>query len=313
MKSSNILTLTLNPAIDHIFSVDRLAFYSKNIINQSRIFYGGKGINVANALGKLNSPCVASGFIGKKEQAAFKQKLAAVGVETAMVCIDGPSRVNIKIMDDSQGKDTELNQKGFSVSADDLAKLTAQIVHLFEHTSWLAISGSLPPGAPVNSYYDLIHLAQAQGVKTCLDTSGEALKAGLRAQPTLLRINRSELEEISGCRLDSPKQIKQAIQDVLANGVVMAIISLGGQGILGSDGTQSLLARIPAVEVQSLTGAGDTLTAGCLHMLSQGKPFEEVLRFGSALATASTLSLEPGDFTQENLEAVLAQTSLTTV
>ena len=313
MKSQKILTLTLNPAIDHILSVDSLILYNKNLVNDTHVFYGGKGINVANALGKLNDQCTAAGFIGKEDHKVFHEKLAAAGVESNLVQIDGPTRTNIKVMDGSQGKDTEFNQQGFSVTRSDQAKLIALVESQLENISWLAISGSLPPGIAPDIYRELIQMAGQHSVKTCLDASGKALKAGLLARPTLLRINRSELEEISGGQLDTLNKVKEAIQHLITTGIKMAVISLGGQGVLSSNGKESLLANVPTVQVRSLTGAGDTLTAGCLHALSLEKSFEEVLQFGSALATASTLSMKPGDFTLENLETVLSQTKVTTI
>ncbi len=310
MNNFPITTLTLNPAIDHIFTVDTLSLYNKNMIRDISTFFGGKGINVAYALGKLGGNCTAAGFIGEKEQAQYTQKLASVSVKTSFIPVEGETRQNYKVMDLKTRKDTEFNQTGFSIQSEDLARFRALLPGLLVHSSWLAISGSLPAGVDNAFYAEIIHLAGQAGVKTCLDASGEALRAGLAAKPALLRVNRSELEEAASRKLEEPAEVLTAMRALIESGIEMIVVSMGKQGVLGSNGSENWAVSVPAVPVVSLTGAGDTLTAGCLYSLFQRKSFSEMLRFGSALATTSTLKLEPGDFDPQDLAAVLKQTAL---
>jgi 1-phosphofructokinase family hexose kinase len=308
MKNNKIITLTLNPAIDHIFSVDSLLLYNKNVIRDLLTFYGGKGINVAFALGKLHANCTATGFIGENDLAAVTNKLASEHVKSEFVSIQGSTRSNYKVMDIQKQKDTEFNQAGFSVQPEDINRLQHLFDSLFMDTGWLAISGSLPPGIKAEFYRDLIAAANKSGLQTCLDTSGEALKAGITGKPTLLRINRSELEEAAGQILEDNDQIQSAITRLITTGIEMVVVSMGQKGVLASNSTSTFMAIVPKVEITSLTGAGDTLTAGFLHALTQGKSFQDALLFGSSLATASTLKLEPGDFNPDDHARILKDT-----
>lgn len=310
MNDSRIITLTLNPAIDLTFSVDALSVYDKNLSDESSTFLGGKGINVAFALGKLGAACLAAGFVGRRELASYRRKLAAVSVESDFVPVNGRTRVNYKVMDRSVNKDTEFNQPGFTVSPAALARLERALSAHLPSAAWLALSGSLPLGVPASIYADLIRLANQSGVKTCLDASGPALAAGLAAKPTLLRVNRAELEQALGRNLGDQGSLAAGLQELTASGVDIAVISLGKDGVIGSHGRQTWLARVPAVKSLSLTGAGDTLTAGCLHCLTRGMAFNEMLRFGSALATASTLKAEPGDFDPRDFFEIFEKTAL---
>ncbi|NPV41822.1 MAG: 1-phosphofructokinase family hexose kinase [Anaerolineae bacterium] len=310
MNNSRIITLTLNPAIDLSFAVDALTVYDKNLVDESSTFLGGKGINVAFALGKLGDACLASGFIGRRELVSYRRKLAAVSVEADFVPVNGRTRVNYKVMDRSVNKDTEFNQPGFTVSPAAVARLARSLSAQMPAAAWLALSGSLPLGAPVSIYADLIRLAGQSGVKTCLDASGPALVAGLAARPALLRVNRAELEQALGRDLNDQGTLAAGMRELIASGVEMAVISLGKDGVIGSDGRQTWLARVPAVKPLSLTGAGDTLTAGCLHCLTRGMAFSEMLRFGSALATASILKAEPGDFDPGDFSGIFEKTTL---
>ncbi len=310
MDISPIITLTLNPAIDHIFSVDTLSLYNKNLIKSTSTFYGGKGINVAYALGKLRSACMATGFIGRKDLAPLTQKLSSVSVSAQFIAVPGNTRANYKVMDVQSGKDTEFNQTGFLIEPEDLVKLTDLMKSLWIKNHWLAISGSLSAGVDAAFYPETIRKAARAGMQTCLDTSGEALRAGAAAKPTLLRVNHSELEEAIGKKLDAQTDIISGMRDLIESGIEMVVVSLGKQGVIGCKGSETWSVNVPEVKVTSLTGAGDTLTAGCLHCLIQGKPFSEMLKFGSALATASTLKAEPGDFDPRDLNEILEQTKL---
>ena len=288
MPKDRIITLTLNPSIDHILTVDSLFPYDKNIIESMRTFYGGKGINVAYALGKLKSACAATGFMGEKEMPIYTDKLSRAGVHCSFIPVQGQIRSNFKVMDNKKGKDTEFNQNGFFIEKYDLERLFANLESLLVDCAWLALCGSLPPGLGNDSYKEIIQIADQYNVRTCLDTSGEELSAAIQAKPTLLRCNLSELQETTKTKFINIQQIIPPIQALLRSGIEMAVISMGKEGVVAGNKGQSFLAEIPRVDVKSLTGAGDVLTAGMLFALSEQKPFKEALRFSSALATAST-------------------------
>ena len=312
MRTNNpgLITLTLNPAIDHILKLDSISLYSKNLVEKAFTFYGGKGINAAYALGKLGASCVAAGFIGEKELAPLTQKLDSVSVKTRFLAIHGNTRENFKVMDIQAKKDTEFNQPGFTVGPEEIIKLNAVLSGLFQQCNWLAISGSLPPGIDETYYAEIIRRAKGCGVKTCLDTSGKALRAGIAAQPALLRINLAELEEALGRKLDRQPEILAGMNELIDAGIEMVIVSMGKRGVIGCNTHEAWLVNVPEVKVTSLTGAGDTLTAGCLHALSTGQSFNEMLLSASALATASTLKMEPGDFDPQDLLKISKQTTL---
>jgi len=307
MQDKEIITLTLNPAIDHILTVDVLSLYNKNIVRDSSIFYGGKGINTAFALGKLHATCRALGFIGEQEVDAFRQKLTQVGVDSSFIPVNGITRLAIKIMASDCGKDTEINQSGFKIEECDLDKLTSLLEELLPNCSWLTISGSLPPGAPEDIYAQLIAQTKRAGACASLDASGEALRAGAQAQPDLLRVNRSEMEELCGRSLAGQYDLKNAVRAFIHGGIRMAVVSMGKQGLLGCDENKCFLASVPAMQAVSLTGAGDTLTAGFLHALTSGKSFSQALQIGAALASASVICKEPGDFRESDFDVILSQ------
>jgi 1-phosphofructokinase len=295
-KQNKIITLTLNPSIDQIQTVDPFLPFGKNIILSAEKFPGGKGINAAFTLGKLDADCIALGFAGSDTFSAYEDKLKKVGVEADLIALEGKTRENLKIVDLSSGKDTEFNQPGFQVGAQDLSLLNSVVEKHLPDTDWLILSGSLPPGVPTNFYYDMISLAKSKGTRTCLDTSGLPLLEGISARPDILRINLSEFRELIHASLEDEKELVREIVHFQKTGVDTLVISLGSQGAIGFDGRDMLKLKIPAISPVSLTGAGDAMTAAFVHQINQNKSFNDALLFSAAVASATVLCKEPGDF-----------------
>jgi len=305
-----ILTLTLNSCIDHILTVNRVALHKKNILTGKQRFYGGKGINTAFTLGKLGVPATAAGLIGAQDLAGLTEKLSIVGIHSAFVPINDVTRSAYKIMETAINRDTEFNQAGTQIQQKDLGKLETLINKLLNTHQWLAFCGSIPVGIPPGFYASWIEKCKLLGIITCLDTSGQALKQGVRAAPDILRINRFELGELLSRKITSNQEAIDAIISLRKNGVGKVIVSMGAEGTLGYDGDNMWQVRVPQVDIHASTGAGDAMTAGLIASLSQGKSFAESLRFSSALATASTLRMEPGDFDREKFKDILQKTIL---
>lgn len=309
-NQNRTITLTLNPSIDQIQTVDPFLPFGKNLILSSEKFPGGKGINAAFTLGKLGADCTALGFTGSDAFSAYEDKLKKAGVEADLVPVKGKTRENLKIVDLSSGKDTEFNQPGFQVNTHDLTLLNSLLEKHLHNTDWLILSGSLPPGVPTNFYYDMISLAKSKGTRTCLDTSGFPLKQGITAQPDILRINLSEFQELIHASLEDEKELVRKIVHFQKTGVDTLVISIGSQGAIGFDGRDMLKVILPAISPISLTGAGDAMTAAFVHQLSRKNTFREALLFCAAVASASVLCKEPGDFRMKDVDWQLAKIQL---
>jgi 1-phosphofructokinase len=306
----NVLSLTLNPSIDHILSIATVTLFEKNILPESHVFYGGKGINVAFTLGKLGVPTTATGLIGDHDLNGFVTKLSSVNVHIHFTVVNGRTRSAYKLIETSSNRDTEFNQQGAPIRINDKERLIHNIELLLKSHSWIALCGSIPPGLSPDIYASLIRISKEAGVLTCLDTSGVGLKHAIQALPNVLRINRFELGEILSRPISNQSEIIHAIKALHHSGISKVIVSMGSEGTLAFDGKKFLQVHIPKVEVVGLTGAGDTMTAGLIASLSKGKSFSESVRFSSALATASTLYMKPGDFDKSLFKQILKKTTI---
>ncbi len=297
-----IITLTLNPSIDIIQSVQEFVPFDKNLVSEAEKFLGGKGINVSFCLGKLGEDCTAFGFMTSSDEPAYVRKMDAVGVKSSFITVSGSTRENLKIVDLKTGKDTEFNQPGFEVSRHDMDLLNSMVEKNITGPEWMILSGSIPPGVSANYYQQLISMAKSKSIRTCLDSSGDALCKGASAKPDVLRINSSELQELCNCTFANEKQLIEELVKLNEEGISYLVISLGSKGVVGFDGKEMLKVSIPPVSPVSLTGAGDALTAAFIDWLYRGIAFRDALSFSAAVASASVLCKEPGDFRLEDVD-----------
>ena len=306
----SILTLTLNPSIDHILIAESANPGEKNILASSATFYGGKGINAAFTLGKLGISACTCGFIGQDNLAGLQEKLNHSGIRPRMTKIRNKTRHTFKVMQSGGGKDTEYNEPGEAISITQMDALMVDLNDAIRDCKWLILSGSIPRGVPVDFYATLIQQCNGRGIKTILDTSGKALKNSIHASPTVVRINSDELHEIfpeCGRGMDG---MQSALAELHQDGIPYCAVSLGEDGALGFDGEQFINVHVPKVRTQSLTGAGDAMTAGIVASLNSGRLFAEALRYSAALATASTLKMEPGDFDLDDFTDIYERTTI---
>ncbi len=295
MKSEDqqkIVTITLNPALDHTVHIPQFQTGEVNRAQQQRIDPGGKGINVAKVVRALGYPVAVTGFLGQDNSKVFNEYFQRKAIDNFFVEVTGAARVNIKIVDDHNGQVTEINFPGLISTSSDLAKLTGVIRSLTDDRQYFVISGSLPQGLPDTIYGQLIEILKGQRVKVLLDSSGAALREGIKALPDAIKPNLEELSQLMGKSLEKEDDIKKAIAELLAGGIKQVVVTLGSQGAIIADKEQTLRVRPPTVIAKSTVGAGDALVAGFVVGQTQGLSLAECARLGTAAATASVI--QPG-------------------
>jgi 1-phosphofructokinase family hexose kinase len=149
------------------------------------------------------------------------------------------------------------------------------------------ICGSVPPGVPSDLYAKLIRLARERGVKTLLDTDGEALIEGIRANPTVVAPNQQEAERLLDTALITRNQFADAARRMRSMGAESVVLSLGARGAVAVNGNLSLEVMPPRVDVVCPIGAGDALAAAFVWAMRESGDFEGAVRWGVAAGTAS--------------------------
>jgi tagatose 6-phosphate kinase len=189
-----IVTVTLNPALDLTYAVDALVPYGTHRVATVAERPGGKGLNVARILHALGEPVLATGLLGGTTGARVDSLLQAEGVRSGFVPIGGETRRTVAVVDGSDA--TGFWEPGPTVTPAEWALFVDEFRELLGPATVVTLSGSLPPGVPLDGYASLIGYAKQAGVPALLDTSGPALRHGLLAGPALAKPNAEELAEL---------------------------------------------------------------------------------------------------------------------
>jgi 1-phosphofructokinase family hexose kinase len=281
-----IVTLTINPTIDRVISVDRLAFEDRAYINSSHESAGGRGINASSVIhgfgGKTLAVIISGGDAGKRMQAHLQQD----GLPFQVVPVENEIRTNLTITD-KHGLTVNLNEAGPELAKAEVARVEKTIKETLDHAQWLMVCGSIPPGVPTTFYGRLISAARKKKVKTLLHADGESLRIGIEERPTVVTPNQQEAERLLGRTLLTRTHYLEAAHRILAMGPESVVLSLGSRGAVGAfpDGlTEALPPRVDAV---CPIGAGDALSAAYVWAMERKKSALEALRWGVACGTAS--------------------------
>lgn len=310
MTSRQIITVTLNPAIDQTLSIPGFAAGEVNRVSESRSDAGGKGVNVASCLADLGLEVVSTGFLGTENAALFESLFERKRIVDRFVRIAGSTRVGLKIVDGQTARTTDINFPGLSPRDQDVAELRERIASLATPGGWFVLSGSIPPGVPDDIYATLIDAIQAKGARAVLDSSGPALRQALAGGPDVVKPNLDELSELVGRALDTPGAVLEAARSLLDGGVRRVVVSMGSSGAVFVDGGEALLARPPQVTVRSTVGAGDAMVAGIVAATLDDLPLEEVARTATACGALAVTRIGAGVDDLAELESLKSEVEI---
>ena len=287
----NVVTLTLNPAIDKSTTVPQLVPEQKLRCELPKIEPGGGGINVARGLRRLGLSARAVFTAGGPPGEVLRQLMAREGLAAHPVPTVAWTRENFTVLDVSNNQQFRFGMPGTTVTADEQARVLAALAALDPAPDMLVVSGSLPLGMAPEFLGEVARWARGAGAKLIVDTSEEALQSAVREGVYLLKPNLSELSKLAGGAALDRESAAAAARDIIVRGKCeIVVVSLGPAGALLV--TRELTEHIaaPAVEKQSTVGAGDSLVAGLVFALSQGRPVREAARRGVACGTAATMN-----------------------
>ena len=281
-----IVTLTINPAIDRTILADRLVFEDRAYILSRSEAAGGRGINASQVIHAFGADTVAIAACGGKQSKHFEEMVLSSGFPVELVRVKGEMRANLTISD-KQGLAIKLNERGSPLTDGELHRIEKAVKSKLANADWLMICGSVPPGVKPTFYSQIIGMARRMGVKTLLDTDGDALLHGIESGPTAVAPNQLEAERLLNRVLITRQHFLDAAERIVSMGAESVILSLGSRGAVGQKGSQVVEAIPPRVEALSPIGAGDALAAAFTWALATGKTFAEAIHWGVAAGTAS--------------------------
>jgi 1-phosphofructokinase family hexose kinase len=281
-----IVTLTINPAIDRIISIDRLAFEDRAYINSSRESAGGRGINVSSVIHSFGGETLAVLISGGDSGKRLEGLLGKCGYRIAVVPVQNEIRTNLTITD-KHGLTVNLNEPGPQLGKAEVARVERVVRDRLDDASWLMVCGSIPPGVPPAFYGKLISMARHKKVKTLLHADGDALREGIAARPTVVSPNQQEAGRLLGQTLLTRTHYLEAAERIRQLGADSVVLTLGSRGAVGAFADGLMEALPPRIDAVCPIGAGDALMAAYAWARERRTSATEALRWGVAAGTAS--------------------------
>ena len=285
-----IYTVTFNPSLDYIVSVDDFKLGLTNRTSSELMLPGGKGINVSTVLMNLGIENTAlgftAGFVGKE----IIRRLHEMGVKSEFIQIsEGVSRINLKL---KSIDGTEINGAGPVISKDKVEELMKKLEELGEGDV-LFLAGSIPSSMPDDMYEQIMARLDGKGVMIVVDATKDLLVNVLKYHPFLVKPNNHELGEIFGIELKTRKDVIPYGKKLQEKGARNVLVSMAGDGaVLVTEDGQEFRAEAPKGKLVNSVGAGDSMVAGFIYGYLNGGSYADAFRYGVCTGSASAFSEE---------------------
>ncbi|QIK41489.1 1-phosphofructokinase family hexose kinase [Pontivivens nitratireducens] len=294
----NILTITLNSAVDLATSVDEVVAGPKLYCAQPSLDAGGGGVNVARAIRKLGGDATALVTVGGAMGETLLQLLKVEGVPVVPVPIHGETRFSFAVTDGTSGAQYRFNLPGETLTTDEGARLLTSISDVVGPDDFVVLSGGVAPGLGDDFPLRVQQTISRMTDRLIVDTS-QAPLAHLIANPVdpifLLRIDRKEAETAAGHAMETIADSVTFASDLIERGVARIVVTgRGAEGSVLVTRDARYFCRAVEVPVRSTIGAGDSLVGAMILAFARGEQPDQALRRGvaAACATVSTPATE---------------------
>ena len=300
--TGRILFVAANPSVDRLYEVDRLTVGAIHRPQAVAVVPGGKGLNAARAAARLGGRVAVVGIVAGRSGDWIREEIAARGIDASWATAEGQTRTCVSILDRSTGALTEVYEGGDPVGAAAWQELERLVQRELDKgdVAAVALSGSLPPGAPSDGFGRIAAIArERRQVSVLADTYGPALTAVLGERPELVKVNAEEAATATGIAVEDAAQAAFAAQRLRDQGAASVVVTLGADGAVvatasGTDHLKALDKRGPYP-----VGSGDAFLGGMAVGLARGDDVPAAAKLGMAAGIANAMlpgagELDPG-------------------
>ncbi|MCR8548831.1 1-phosphofructokinase family hexose kinase [Salipiger sp. P9] len=287
----DILTVTLNPALDLSTTTDKVVAGPKLRCDPITVDPGGGGINVARVVAEMGGRARAfvalAGPNGMRLEAALSER----GIPLVRMKAPDETRESLAVHDRKTGEQYRFVMPGPQWAEGDVAEALHAIATAVPEGGIVVLSGSQPPGVSAEFTTQLCAALAPRNAQVIADTSGAALAylaQGTDPAPAVLRMDSHEAEELAGRALVTRLESAQFAAELIARGAAeRVILARGADGsvMAGPEGLYQVSAA--KVSVVSAVGAGDSFVGAFAFGLAGGMSAPDALALGAAAASAT--------------------------
>jgi 6-phosphofructokinase 2 len=289
MNTYDIITITVNPALDKSTHFKGLVAEQKIRCSAPRFDAGGGGINVSKAISRLGGNSLAVFTSGGPLGKMLEELIAKESIAFQAVPIQTWTRESFVAVDDNTNSQYRFGFTGGEITAEEEQAVLNAVINL--KSKFVVASGSLNEGLSSNFYQKIAQIAKRSGAKLIVDTSGEALEKVLETGAYLIKPNVGELAKLIGVERLEMEEVNEAAKKIISKGgAEIVVVSLGPQGAVLVTKDNYEYVPAPNVAKKSTVGAGDSMVGGMVWALTQNKSLKEVIRWGVACGSAATMN-----------------------
>lgn len=283
-----IYTVTFNPSLDYIVSVNDFQLGLTNRTDSELILPGGKGINVSTILMNLGIDSTAFGFAAGFTGEEIIREVEAMGIRSDFIKIDsGISRINLKLKNIDG---TEINGSGPEISEEKIEELLRKLDILGEGDI-LVLAGSILASMPADMYSTIMERLQHKNVTFIVDATKDLLINVLKYKPFLIKPNNHELGELFDVKLTTREEVIPYGKKLQKQGARNVLISMAGEGaVLVAEDGSVYEAPAPKGTLVNAVGAGDSMVAGFTAGWIEKKDYRHAFYMGVSAGSASAFS-----------------------
>jgi 1-phosphofructokinase family hexose kinase len=282
-----ILCLGTTPALARTMIFDEVIADDVNRATSILESASGKSINAAKVARLLGEEVVATGFLGGDGGRFIRAQLDQFGIKHKFVDVRQRTRTCITVIDEQNGQSTELIEEPEPIDPAAWDQLRRTYKELVATARIVILSGSLPPGGPIEFYAECVSIAHGAKARSIVDARGEVMAQAIFAKPYLIKPNEDELAETTGVPIDSDGTLREAVREVLQAGATWCLVTRGGEPAIVASEEGSCQITPPGVQVVSPIGSGDALAAGVAVGLLRNMSVPDAAKLGVACGSAN--------------------------
>lgn len=305
-----VLCLSTSPTMQRTLVFSRVVAGDTNRADEVHDFASGKAVNAARVLHTLGYPTRFIGLLGGYRGGRFQRDLKASGIPADVVEVEANTRLCVTVVDRAARQATELIEESAAVTTVDVERLLERLSARLPEASALILTGSLAAGVAEDFYARAIRLAEAAGVPSILDATGEPLRRALAERPTVAKPNRPELAATVGRPVESRNTMREAMSAMVRQGARNVVVTRGRDGSSVCDAERVWEVSTPRVDLVSPIGSGDAYAAGLAIGLRAGMGVPEVCRLASACGAANAQTLRAGFLDPERVSELATEVSI---